>query len=285
MEITTRRNSEHESRSLACYFVEVGRIELLSPEEELDLGRRIRRGDEQAMHTLIKSNLRFVVSIAKQFQNLGLDLEDLIAEGNVGLLNAAERFDVERGFRFISYAVWWIRQSILVALGEHSRTIRLPMNQVDMLRRIRKASTFLEQEFGRDARANELAQELNVSMSEVSDTLAISGRSLSLDAPFVEGEENGLLDVTEQHHEPAPDNELMKESLLREIEHLLSTLSDREAEVLRLSFGIGHERSMTLAEIGGRFELTRERVRQIRGQAIHRLRNSSRSTNLRIYLG
>ncbi len=247
--------------------------------------RRIKKGDQRALEKLTKANLRFVVSVAKQYQNQGLSLGDLINEGNLGLIKAAKRFDETRGFKFISYAVWWIRQSILQALAEQSRIVRLPLNRVGALNKIGKAFSSLEQEFEREPSASELAEELDMSLFEVSDTLKISGRHLSMDAPFAQGEDNRLLDVIQDERQPAPDNELMKESLSREVERALSTLSDREAEVIRLYFGLGREHSLTLEEIGEKFKLTRERVRQIKEKAIRRLRHASRSKQLRAYLG
>lgn len=274
-----------ESQSLDKYLQEIGRVELLDPEEEIDLARRIKKGDQKALEKLTKANLRFVVSVAKQYQNQGLSLGDLINEGNLGLIKAAKRFDETRGFKFISYAVWWIRQSILQALAEQSRIVRLPLNRVGALNKIGKAFSTLEQEFEREPSASELAEELDMSLFEVADTLKISGRHLSMDAPFVQGEDNRLLDVIQDERTPMPDHSLIKESLSKEVERALSTLTEREAEVIRLYFGLGREHSLTLEEIGEKFQLTRERVRQIKEKAIRRLRHASRSKQLRAYLG
>ncbi len=281
----SKQYTNRESQSLDKYLQEIGKVELLSPEEEIDLARRIKKGDQKALEKLTKANLRFVVSVAKQYQNQGLSLGDLINEGNLGLIKAAKRFDETRGFKFISYAVWWIRQSILQALAEQSRIVRLPLNRVGALNKIGKAFSTLEQEFEREPSPSELAEELDMSLFEVADTLKISGRHLSMDAPFAQGEDNRLLDVIQDERTPLPDHELMKESLSREVERALSTLSDREAEVIRLYFGLGREHSLTLEEIGERFNLTRERVRQIKEKAIRRLRHASRSKALRSYLG
>ncbi|MBI4811004.1 MAG: sigma-70 family RNA polymerase sigma factor [Ignavibacteriales bacterium] len=274
-----------ESQSLDKYLQEIGRVELLDPEEEIELARRIKKGDQKALEKLTKANLRFVVSVAKQYQNQGLSLGDLINEGNLGLIKAAKRFDETRGFKFISYAVWWIRQSILQALAEQSRIVRLPLNRVGALNKIGKAFSTLEQEFEREPSASELAEELDMSLFEVADTLKISGRHLSMDAPFVQGEDNRLLDVIQDERTPMPDHTLIKESLSKEVERALSTLTEREAEVIRLYFGLGREHSLTLEEIGEKFQLTRERVRQIKEKAIRRLRHASRSKQLRAYLG
>lgn len=261
-------------------------MELLTPDDEVELARRIREGDQAALEKLTKANLRFVVSVAKQYQNQGLSLGDLINEGNLGLIKAAKRFDETRGFKFISYAVWWIRQSILQALAEQSRIVRLPLNRVGALNKIGKAFSKLEQEFEREPSPQEIAEILEgMSENEVSDTLKISGRHISMDAPLVQGEENRLLDVLENEEEPDPDSGLINESLSKEVERALSTLTQREAEVIRLYFGIGVEHSLTLEEIGEKFDLTRERVRQIKEKAIRRLRHTSRSKGLKAYLG
>jgi RNA polymerase primary sigma factor len=281
----TKQYTNRESQSLDKYLQEIGKVELLTPEEEIDLARRIKKGDQKALEKLTKANLRFVVSVAKQYQNQGLSLGDLINEGNLGLIKAAKRFDETRGFKFISYAVWWIRQSILQALAEQSRIVRLPLNRVGALNKIGKAFSTLEQEFEREPSASELAEELDMSLFEVADTLKISGRHLSMDAPFAQGEDNRLLDVIQDERTPLPDNELMRESLSKEVERALSTLTDREAEVIRLYFGLGREHSLTLEEIGEKFQLTRERVRQIKEKAIRRLRHTTRSKALRAYLG
>lgn len=282
----SKQITNRESQSLDKYLQEIGRVELLSPDEEVELAQRIREGDQFALEKLTKANLRFVVSVAKQYQNQGLSLGDLINEGNLGLIKAAKRFDETRGFKFISYAVWWIRQSILQALAEQSRIVRLPLNRVGALNKISKAFSKLEQEFEREPAPHEIAEVLEgMTPAEVADTLKISGRHISMDAPFVQGEENRLLDVLENEDEPRPDQGLMNESLSREVERALSTLTTREAEVLRLYFGIGVEHSLTLEEIGEKFELTRERVRQIKEKAIRRLRSTSRSKSLKYYLG
>ena len=277
--------TNRESQSLDKYLQEIGKVELLAPEEEIDLAIRIKKNDNVALEKLVKANLRFVVSVAKQYQNQGLTLGDLINEGNLGLIKAAKRFDETRGFKFISYAVWWIRQSILQALAEQSRIVRLPLNRVGALNKIGKAYSSLEQEFEREPSASELANELDMDVSEVSDHLKISGRHVSIDAPFTSGEENRLLDVIENEDQPAPDSMLMSESLRSEIERVLSTLNERETEVLKLYFGINRDHALTLEEIGEMFNLTRERVRQIKEKAIRRLRHASRSKNLRSYLG
>lgn len=282
----SKQITNRESQSLDKYLQEIGKVELLTPDEEVDLARRIKQGDQIALEKLTKANLRFVVSVAKQYQNQGLSLGDLINEGNLGLIKAAKRFDETRGFKFISYAVWWIRQSILQALAEQSRIVRLPLNRVGALNKIGKAFSKLEQEFEREPSPEEISEVLeNMSEDEISDTLKISGRHVSVDAPFVQGEENRLLDVLENDAEPNPDNELINESLSKEVERALSTLTQREAEVIRLYFGIGVEHSLTLEEIGEKFDLTRERVRQIKEKAIRRLRHTSRSKGLKTYLG
>jgi len=281
----TKQYTNRESQSLDKYLQEIGKVDLLTPEEEIELAKRIKKGDQRALEKLTKANLRFVVSVAKQYQNQGLSLGDLINEGNLGLIKAAKRFDETRGFKFISYAVWWIRQSILQALAEQSRIVRLPLNRVGALNKIGKAFSQLEQEFEREPSASELAEELDMSVFEVADTLKISGRHLSVDAPFAQGEDNRLLDVIQDERQPAPDAILMDESLKEEVKRALATLSEREAEVIRLYFGLQKEHSLTLEEIGEKFNLTRERVRQIKEKAIRRLRHASRSKNLRAYLG
>ncbi len=281
----SKQYTNRESQSLDKYLQEIGKVELLTPQEEIELARRIKKGDQKALEKLTKANLRFVVSVAKQYQNQGLSLGDLINEGNLGLIKAAKRFDETRGFKFISYAVWWIRQSILQALAEQSRIVRLPLNRVGALNKIGKAFSALEQEFEREPSASELAEELDMSLFEVSDTLKISGRHLSMDAPFAQGEDNRLLDVIQDHRTPSPDAELMNESLKEEVRRALNTLSEREAQVIRLYFGLDQEHSLTLEEIGEKFNLTRERVRQIKEKAIRRLRHASRSKALRAYLG
>ncbi|MCK6602576.1 MAG: sigma-70 family RNA polymerase sigma factor [Bacteroidetes bacterium] len=281
----SKQITNRESASLDRYLQEIGRVELLSPDEEIDLAVRIKDGDQIALEKLTKANLRFVVSVAKQYQNQGLSLGDLINEGNLGLIKAAKRFDETRGFKFISYAVWWIRQSILQALAEQSRIVRLPLNRVGALNKIGKAFSNLEQEFEREPNAEEIAEQLDMTQSDVAETLKIAGRHLSVDAPFAQGEDNRLLDVLANDHQPSPDSSLEVESLKIEIERALSTLSEREAEVIRLYFGLNREHSLTLEEIGERFSLTRERVRQIKEKAIRRLRHASRSKALKSYLG
>ena len=284
----TKQYTNRESQSLDRYLQEIGKVELLTPDMEIELAKRIKRGGaegERALEQLVKANLRFVVSVAKQYQNQGLSLGDLINEGNLGLIKAAKRFDETRGFKFISYAVWWIRQSILQALAEQSRIVRLPLNRVGALNKIGKKFSELEQQYEREPTAAELAEELDMTMTEVAETIKISGRHLSVDAPFAQGEDNRLLDVLTNESQPAPDQGLMSESLKIEVRRALSTLSDREAEVIRLYFGLDREHSLTLEEIGERFQLTRERVRQIKEKAIRRLRHTSRSKALRAYLG
>ncbi len=281
----TKQFTNRESQSLDKYLQEIGKVDLLTADEEIELAIKIKKGDQAALEKLVKANLRFVVSVAKQYQNQGLTLGDLINEGNLGLIKAAKRFDETRGFKFISYAVWWIRQSILQALAEQSRIVRLPLNRVGALNKIGRAYSNLEQEFEREPSANELAKELEMDINEVSDTLKISGRHVSMDAPFAQGEENRLLDVLENDQQPSPDFILMSESLRNEIERALATLTERESEVIKLYFGLGTEHSLTLEEIGEKFNLTRERVRQIKEKAIRRLRHASRSKNLRAYLG
>jgi RNA polymerase primary sigma factor len=281
----SKQYTNRESQSLDKYLQEIGKVDLLTPQEEIELARRIKKGDQKALEKLTKANLRFVVSVAKQYQNQGLSLGDLINEGNLGLIKAAKRFDETRGFKFISYAVWWIRQSILQALAEQSRIVRLPLNRVGALNKIGKAFSTLEQEFEREPSASELAEELDMSLFEVSDTLKISGRHLSMDAPFAQGEDNRLLDVIQDQRQPSPDHQLMEESLKVVVRRALNTLSEREAQVIRLYFGLDQEHSLTLEEIGEKFSLTRERVRQIKEKAIRRLRHASRSKALRAYLG
>lgn len=273
-----------EDPSLDLYLREIGETALLTAAEEVDLAKKIRSGDHDALERLTKANLRFVVSVAKQYQNQGLSLADLINEGNIGLIKAAKRFDETRGFKFISYAVWWIRQAILQALAEQSRIVRLPLNRVGTLHKIGKISSSLEQEYGREPSPDEIAKELALTEVEVSDTLKISNSHLSLDAPFSDSEDNSLLDVLEDELQPSPDECLLDESLRIEIEKALDTLTPREAEVINLYFGLNHEKPLTLEEIGARFSLTRERVRQIKEKAIRRLRHASRSKALRAYL-
>lgn len=273
-----------EDESLDQYLQEIGEVDLLTADQEVTLAKRIKKGDQDALEKLTKANLRFVVSVAKQYQNQGLSMGDLINEGNLGLIKAAKRFDETKGFKFISYAVWWIRQAILQALAEQSRIVRLPLNRVGALHKIGKASSGLEQEFGREPSPGEIADELDMTDYEVMDTLKISSRHLSLDAPFNEGEDNSLLDVLDDPEQLDPDEPLLDDALKREIEKALATLTPREAEVISLYFGINREHSLTLEEIGERFGLTRERVRQIKEKAISRLRHNSRSRPLKSYL-
>ena len=280
----TKSITNRESASLDKYLQEIGREELISVEEEVELAQRIKKGDQEALEKLTRANLRFVVSVAKQYQNQGLSLPDLINEGNLGLIKAAEKFDETRGFKFISYAVWWIRQSILQALAEQSRIVRLPLNQVGSLNKINKALSKFEQENERMPSPEELAEILDIPREKISDTLRVSGRHVSVDAPFVEGEDNSLLDVLPNNDSPNADSGLVNESLNKEIERALSTLTERERDIVKYFFGIGCQ-EMTLEEIGEKFNLTRERVRQIKEKAIRKLRNSARSKLLQTYLG
>ena len=282
----TKSITNRESQSLEKYLQEIGKVDLLTPEEEVELAKKIKQGDQIALEKLTKANLRFVVSVAKQYQNQGLSLSDLINEGNLGLIKAAQRFDETRGFKFISYAVWWIRQSILQALAEQSRIVRLPLNKVGSLNKINKAFSELEQEYEREPSSDELAELLEIPTEEVETTLGVAARHVSMDAPFVEGEDNSLLDVLENSATPGTDQALeYKESLRREIDRSLSTLTDRQCDVIKLYFGIGVEHPMSLEDIGDKFGLTRERVRQIKDKAINKLRNTSRSKLLKNYLG
>ena len=281
----TKSITNRESASLDKYLQEIGREELITAEEEVHLAKKIKEGDQRALEKLTRANLRFVVSVAKQYQNQGLSLPDLINEGNLGLIKAARRFDETRGFKFISYAVWWIRQSILQALAEQSRIVRLPLNQVGSLNKINKAYSKLEQEFEREPSAEELAEILDLPIDKVADTMKVSGRHVSMDAPFANGEESSLLDVLINHDSPKADMGLINESLSKEIDRALSTLTERERDVVKLFFGIGMNHGLTLEEIGDKFDLTRERVRQIKEKAIRRLRHSSRSKLLQQYLG
>ncbi|MBK7936534.1 MAG: RNA polymerase sigma factor RpoD/SigA [Saprospiraceae bacterium] len=282
----TKSITNRESQSLEKYLQEIGKVDLLTPEEEVDLAKRIKQGDQIALEKLTKANLRFVVSVAKQYQNQGLSLSDLINEGNLGLIKAAQRFDETRGFKFISYAVWWIRQSILQALAEQSRIVRLPLNKVGSLNKINKAFSELEQTFEREPSPEELAELLEITTDEVETTLGVAARHVSMDAPFVEGEDNSLLDVLENNSMPGTDTHLeYADSLRREIERSLGTLTDRQCDVIKLYFGIGVEHPMSLEDIGDKFGLTRERVRQIKDKAINKLRATSRSKLLKTYLG
>lgn len=282
----TKSITNRESQSLEKYLQEIGKVDLLTPEEEVELAKQIKQGDQIALEKLTKANLRFVVSVAKQYQNQGLSLSDLINEGNLGLIKAAQRFDETRGFKFISYAVWWIRQSILQALAEQSRIVRLPLNKVGSLNKINRAFSELEQEFEREPSPEELATLLEIPTEEVETTLGVAARHVSMDAPFVEGEDNSLLDVLENDSTPATDSVLeYKDSLRREIERALGTLTDRQADVIKLYFGIGVEHPESLEDIGEKFGLTRERVRQIKDKAINKLRSATRSKLLKQYLG
>ena len=279
----TKSITNRESQSLDKYLQEIGREELVSVEEEVELAQRIRNGDRRALDKLTRANLRFVVSVAKQYQNQGLSLPDLINEGNLGLIKAAKKFDETRGFKFISYAVWWIRQSILQALAEQSRIVRLPLNQVGSLNKISKALSKFEQENERRPSPEELAKQLDIPVDKISDTLKVSGRHFSVDAPFVEGEDNSLLDVLTNDDSPMADSSLNRESLSKEVERALNQLSEREREILKMFFGIGCQ-EMTLEEIGAKFDLTRERVRQIKEKAIRKLKGP-KSKLLKSYLG
>jgi len=280
----TQSITNSESKYLDKYLHEIGKVDLITAEEEVILARKIREGDQAALERLTKTNLRFVVSVAKQYQNQGLTLGDLINEGNLGLIKAAKRFDETKGFKFISYAVWWIRQSILQAIAEQSRIVRLPLNQVGSLSKISKAFSKLEQEYEREPSPEELADILETTVDKISDTLSNSGRHVSMDAPFVQGEENTLLDVLE-NHEPNTDSSLINESLSEEIKRSLSTLTEREREIIVLFFGLSTNHPLSLEEIGEKFNLTRERVRQIKDKALQRLRHTSRSKILKSYLG
>ncbi|HEY1060968.1 MAG: RNA polymerase subunit sigma [Sphingobacteriales bacterium 17-39-43] len=280
----TQSITNRESQSLDKYLHEIGKVDLITAEEEVILAQKIREGDQAALERLTKTNLRFVVSVAKQYQNQGLTLGDLINEGNLGLIKAAKRFDETKGFKFISYAVWWIRQSILQAIAEQSRIVRLPLNQVGSLSKISKAFSRLEQEFEREPSPEELADNLETTVEKISDTLSNSGRHVSMDAPFVQGEENTLLDVLE-NSDPNTDSNLINESLSEEIKRSLSTLTEREREIIVLFFGLSTNHPLSLEEIGEKFNLTRERVRQIKDKALQRLRHTSRSKILKSYLG
>jgi RNA polymerase primary sigma factor len=283
----TKQVTNRETASLDKYLQEIGRVDLITAEEEVELARRIKQGDQVALEKLTKANLRFVVSVSKQYQNQGLSLPDLINEGNLGLIKAAQRFDETRGFKFISYAVWWIRQSILQALAEQSRIVRLPLNKIGSINKINKAFARLEQEFERPPTAAELAETLDMTLDEVKQSMKNSSRHTSLDAPLKEGDESSstMMDVLRLGDTPSPDTDLMNESLRKEIERSLRTLTPREGDVIRLYFGLNGEHPMTLEEIGERFDLTRERVRQIKEKAIRRLKHTSRSRILKSYLG
>jgi len=281
----TKQVTNRETASLDKYLQEIGKVDLITAEEEVELAQKIRAGDENALDKLTKANLRFVVSVAKQYQNQGLTLPDLINEGNLGLIKAARRFDETRGFKIISYAVWWIRQSILQALAEQSRIVRLPLNKIGSINKINKMYAFLEQANERVPSAEEIAKELDMTVSDVKESMKNSGRHVSMDAPLVEGEDSNLYDVLRSGESPNPDRNLLHESLRTEIERALETLTPREADVVRLYFGLGEKHAMTLEEIGETFDLTRERVRQIKEKAIRRLKHTSRSRILKTYLG
>ncbi len=281
----TKQVTNRETASLDKYLQEIGKVDLITADEEVELAQRIKAGDKKALEKLVKSNLRFVVSVAKQYQNQGLSLPDLINEGNLGLIKAAKRFDETRGFKFISYAVWWIRQSILQALAEQSRIVRLPLNKIGSINKINKMFAKLEQENERPPSPEELAEALDMSINDVKISLKNAGRHISMDAPLVEGEESNLYDVLRSGESPSPDKTLMLESLRTEIERALNTLTPREADVIKLYFGLNGNHMMTLEEIGETFDLTRERVRQIKEKAIRRLKHTSRSKILKSYLG
>ena len=281
----TKQVTNRETASLDKYLQEIGKVDLITADEEVELAQRIKSGDQIALEKLTKANLRFVVSVAKQYQNQGLTLPDLINEGNLGLIKAAQRFDETRGFKFISYAVWWIRQSILQALAEQSRIVRLPLNKIGSINKINKTYAFLERSHERPPSAEEIAKELDMTINDVKESMKNSGRHVSMDAPLVEGEDSNLYDVLRSGESPNPDKELLHESLRTEIERALETLTPREADVIRLYFGLGNQHPMTLEEIGETFDLTRERVRQIKEKAIRRLKHTSRSRILKTYLG
>ena len=281
----TKQVTNRETASLDKYLQEIGKVDLITAEEEVELAQRIKAGDQIALEKLTKANLRFVVSVAKQYQNQGLTLPDLINEGNLGLIKAAKRFDETRGFKFISYAVWWIRQSILQALAEQSRIVRLPLNKIGSINKINKTYAYLEQAHERMPSAEEIAKELDMTISDVKESMKNTGRHVSMDAPLVEGEDSNLYDVLRSGESPNPDRQLLHESLRTEISRALETLTPREADVVRLYFGLGNQHPMTLEEIGETFDLTRERVRQIKEKAIRRLKHTSRSKILKTYLG
>ena len=281
----TKQVTNRETASLDKYLQEIGKVDLITAEEEVELAQRVKQGDQLALEKLTKANLRFVVSVAKQYQNQGLTLPDLINEGNLGLIKAAQRFDETRGFKFISYAVWWIRQSILQALAEQSRIVRLPLNKIGSINKINKTYAFLEQSHERPPSAEEIANELDMTINDVKESMKNSGRHVSMDAPLVEGEDSNLYDVLRSGESPNPDKELIHESLRTEIERALETLTPREADVIKLYFGLGNHHPMTLEEIGETFDLTRESVRQIKEKAIRRLKHTSRSKILKTYLG
>ncbi len=281
----TKQVTNRETASLDKYLQEIGKVELITAEEEVELAQRIRQGDKIALEKLTKANLRFVVSVSKQYQNQGLSLPDLINEGNLGLIKAAQRFDETRGFKFISYAVWWIRQSILQALAEQSRIVRLPLNKIGSINKINKTYAKLEQEFEREPNAEEIAEALDITEAEVKESMKNAGRHVSMDAPLIQDEDNNMYDVLKSDEVVTPETELLYESLRKEIDRAISTLTPREADVVRLYFGLNGSHPMTLEEIGEKFDLTRERVRQIKEKAIRRLKHTSRSKILKSYLG
>ncbi len=281
----TKQVTNRETASLDKYLQEIGKVELITAEEEVALAQRIKQGDRHALEKLTKANLRFVVSVSKQYQNQGLSLPDLINEGNLGLIKAAQRFDETRGFKFISYAVWWIRQSILQALAEQSRIVRLPLNKIGAINKINKAFAKLEQDNEREPNVEEIAEMLDLPENEIKESMRNSGRHLSMDAPLVTDEENNLYDVLRSDENTTPETELLYDSLRKEIDRAISTLTPREADVIRLYFGLNSKHPMTLEEIGEKFDLTRERVRQIKEKAIRRLKHTSRSKILKTYLG
>ncbi len=281
----TKQVTNRDTASLDKYLHEIGKVELLTAEEEVSLARRIRKGDNDALNKLIRANLRFVVSVSKQYQNQGLSLPDLINEGNLGLIKAAQRFDETRGFKFISYAVWWIRQSILQALAEQARIVRLPLNKIGSINKINRTLNQLEQDFEREPSADEIAKALEISPNEVKKSMANSGRHVSMDAPISSEEEGNMYDVMQSDDTPSPDKTLINDSLRKEIDRALTTLSRREGDILRCYFGLNGQAPNTLEEIGEKFDLTRERVRQIKEKAIRRLKHTSRSKNLKMYLG
>ncbi len=281
----TKQVTNRETASLDKYLQEIGKVELITADEEVELAQRIRQGDDAALEKLTKANLRFVVSVSKQYQNQGLSLPDLINEGNLGLIKVARRFDETRGFKFISYAVWWIRQSILQALAEQSRIVRLPLNKIGSINKINKTYAKLEQEFEREPNAEEIAEVLDLTEAEVKESMKNAGRHVSMDAPLVQDEDNNMYDVLKSDEVVTPETELLYESLRKEIDRAISTLTQREADVVRLYFGLNGSHPMTLEEIGEKFDLTRERVRQIKEKAIRRLKHTSRSKILKSYLG
>lgn len=281
----TRQVTNRETASLDKYLHEIGKLDLITAEEEVSLAQRIKQGDKLALEKLTIANLRFVVSVSKQYQNQGLSLPDLINEGNLGLIKAAQRFDETRGFKFISYAVWWIRQSILQALAEQSRIVRLPLNKIGMLNRLNRVYATLEQKLGRPPEAEELAIELDIPLRDIKEVLRNAGRHVSVDAPIVEDDQSTMLDMMSSEDGPTPEKKLLAESLRKEIERVISTLSPREGDILKCYFGLESQHPMTLEEIGEKFDLTRERVRQIKEKAIRRLKQTSRSKYLKTYLG